>query len=323
MMGPTALLTKSIAAVGGAPAAGGILVVGAVAGGVIGATVGGAFDSPDSANELAIYPCPNAGPPLLHVPLGQHVLATGKSADGSWIRIHFPAPGRTEAWVQAAALKFQGPIDSLSIGDCVPEVALLIPAEPSATDTITSSFEPTPAPIPGGSVASTSPEPGKTAAPPTATPRTTTAPPNSTPTPTPTAPPTPRPTPTPTPVPDTTPPTLSAPAASTDHIFRSGHCNPQAVTFSVAAVDDRAGPINIKLWFQIPGGLIFKSRTMTPVVGAANRYSAIIDATSDGPMQSGKLNYYFAATDAAGNKARLPTSGSQQPAIDVIDPCLT
>jgi hypothetical protein len=318
MIGPTALLTKSIAAVGGAPAAGGILVVGAVAGGVIGATVGGAFDQPPSATDLAIYPCPNAGPPLLHVPLGQHVLATGKTADGTWIRIHFPAPGRTEAWVQAGALKFQGPIDTLPIADCLPEVALLLPAVPSATDTLAGSFDPTAAP-PSAPPPSTAPSTSASAAPSQAT-KPPTATPNTSPRPT-TAPPTP--TPTPTPVPDTTPPTLSAPATSSTFMYRSGHCGPLAVTLSVAAVDDRAGALSVKLWFRIPGGLIFKSKTMIPVVGAANRYSATVDASGDGIMESGDLNYYFTATDAAGNQARLPTSGSQQPPIEVRDPCLT
>jgi hypothetical protein len=95
------------------------------------------------------------------------------------------------------------------------------------------------------------------------------------------------------------------------------------VALSVAAVDNRPGALNMKLWFQIPGGLIFKSKSMTAVVGAANRYSATVDATSDGIMQSGDLNYYFTASDAAGNQARLPTSGTQQPPIKVIEPCIT
>ena len=134
MSGLAALLSRFVAAMGGAPAAGGILVVGVVAGGILGAAAGGAFGPAPapSADELAIYPCPNAGPPLLHVPLHQQVLATGKSADGTWIRIHFPAPGRIEALVQAKALKFGGPTDSLPIVDCSPEVAFAIIPSPSA-----------------------------------------------------------------------------------------------------------------------------------------------------------------------------------------------
>ena len=105
-------------------------------------------------------------------------------------------------------------------------------------------------------------------------------------------------------------------------MYRSGKCGPLQVTLSVAAVDDRAGPLNVKLWFQIPGGLIFKSKSMTPVAGAVNRYAATVSGDTDGIMESGNLYYYFAATDAAGNDSRLPTSGSQPP-IDVRDPCLT
>ena len=41
---------------------------------------------------------------------GQQVLATGRNEDSTWLRIHYPSPGRTEAWVEAGPLTVDGSV---------------------------------------------------------------------------------------------------------------------------------------------------------------------------------------------------------------------
>ena len=79
------------------------LVIGGAAGGFIASGPGGSQGT--AGAQLEIYPCPDQGPAIAKVSSGQQMLVTGKTADGAWLRIFFPAPGRTEGWVQAQALK--------------------------------------------------------------------------------------------------------------------------------------------------------------------------------------------------------------------------
>ena len=90
-------LAKFTGAMGGAPAAGAIVVGGLIVGIVVGAGTGGGAIGGSPAPSVAlseIYPCPNMGPPLLTVKSGQHVYVTGKTADGTWLRIHYGSAGR-------------------------------------------------------------------------------------------------------------------------------------------------------------------------------------------------------------------------------------
>ena len=86
------------------------LVAGAIGGGIVAG--GGSDQGATSSATLSIHPCPEAGPALATVPSGQQFLVTGKNDDATWVRIYYPLPGRTEAWVTAGPLQFDG-----SLGD--------------------------------------------------------------------------------------------------------------------------------------------------------------------------------------------------------------
>ena len=66
---------------------------------------------PRRGAALSIYPCPDSGPALARVGSGQKFLVTGKNADGSWVRIYYPLPDRTEAWVTSGPLQINGSLD--------------------------------------------------------------------------------------------------------------------------------------------------------------------------------------------------------------------
>ena len=51
------------------------------------------------ARSSRSLPCPGGGSPMAEVGSGQRMLATGRTADGAWLRVHFPAPGRSDGWV--------------------------------------------------------------------------------------------------------------------------------------------------------------------------------------------------------------------------------
>jgi hypothetical protein len=67
-------------------------------------------------------------------------------------------------------------------------------------------------------------------------------------------------------------------------------------------VTDNVGVATVLLWVQKPGANGYASRPMT---GQRGRYSVVVDAIAE-QMTYGTLQYYFTATDAAGNSARLP-----------------
>ena len=113
-------LAKFAGAMGGAPAAGAIVVGGLIVGIVVGAGTGGGALGGSPAPSVAlseIYPCPNIGPPLLTVKSGQHVHVTGKTADGTWLRIHYGSAGRAEAWIPASAYQVLGSLDGIPVGE--------------------------------------------------------------------------------------------------------------------------------------------------------------------------------------------------------------
>ena len=145
-----AALGKFIGAVGG-PQVTAIVLVGGVA---VGATVGGFAASNSSAtqgttgSELPIYPCPDQGPELAKAPSGQKMLVTGRTADGAWLRIYFPAPGRIEGWVQASALSLAAAADSLPVATCQVEVAASGIIGPGSTLTAIANNSPSPSPTP-------------------------------------------------------------------------------------------------------------------------------------------------------------------------------
>ena len=147
------LLSQVVGGLGGAQTAV-MLVVGGL---VVGAATGGAVSSgvfsggsATSDAELSVYPCPDTGPALFTVPGGQKFLVTGKTDDGSWLRIHNPLPGRTEAWVQANPLTVNGSLADIPVAECAPEVAAQawVGPAPSLTAILNNSRCPSPTPVP-------------------------------------------------------------------------------------------------------------------------------------------------------------------------------
>jgi hypothetical protein len=145
------LLSQIAGSLGGAPAAAAIvaggLVVGAVTGGVASSGVfpGG---SATSNTQLAVYPCPDTGPVLFTVPSGQKFLVTGRTEDSSWLRIHNPLPGRSEAWIQTDPVTLKGALADVPVAECVPEVAALATVFPEPSLTAIQDNSPSPSPTP-------------------------------------------------------------------------------------------------------------------------------------------------------------------------------
>ena len=151
MSGFGAGIGKAVGSLGGpqiaAVVVAGGLLVGAIGGGVF---AGRGSGPATSTASLSIYPCPNAGPPLAAVGSGQKFLVTGKNADASWARIYYPLPGRTEAWVQAGPLSFNGSLDSQPVVPCAPVVAgPAASVAPGASLTAIENNSPSPGPTPG------------------------------------------------------------------------------------------------------------------------------------------------------------------------------
>ena len=159
---------KAVGGLGGpqvaAIAIAGGLVVGAIGGGLIAG--GGSGQGATSAATLAIYPCPEAGPALATVPSGQQFLVTGKNADATWVRIYYPLPGRTEAWVTSGPLQFDGSLGALPVVPCSPvEAGPGASVEPGASLTAIQDNSPSPPPsAPPTTGPTTSPDGGPTLA---------------------------------------------------------------------------------------------------------------------------------------------------------------
>ena len=274
-----AALSRGVTSLGGPQVAAVVVAAGLVAGGLGGASIGsGAFSGQPAttSGELAVYPCPDQGPALLTVKGGQKMLATGRTEDGAWLRIHFPLPGRTEAWVQASPLFVAGAVDSLPVATCQAEVAAGSPdVQPGATLTAILNLAPTPAPTPE---------------------------------------PTPTPVPTATPVPNKKP-SLSSLTVSTAKIsYDLGSYCPTAVkkvTFKVKAGDDE-GVTGVTLFWRKPGATTYAKAAMSRSAGTgkSGTWQVTLDTTADGITKAGKLAFYAVVTDTAGATRKLPASGA-------------
>ncbi len=149
------LLSQVVGSLGGAPTAAALvaggIVVGALGGGAVAGGVFSGGSSATSTGELAVYPCPDVGPALFTVPGGQEFLVTGKTGDGTWLRIHNPLPGRTEAWVETDPLTLEGALADLPVAECAPEIeaaAASVSPNPSLTALQMNSPSPSPTPTP-------------------------------------------------------------------------------------------------------------------------------------------------------------------------------
>jgi FlaG/FlaF family flagellin (archaellin) len=181
------------------------LLAGAVGGGALVAsgTVqfggnAGAGQGAGAGPGLELVPCPDQGPVIGTIPRDQQVLVTGRSADGGWLQLYWPAPGIESAWTKTGPLQLEGDAGSLPVAECE------APPTPSPRPTV----EPTPTPEPTPS-----------------------------PTPTPTASPTPSPTPAANTAPKLSKLTASTATISYDQgSYCAG--DPKSVTISVSASDD-------------------------------------------------------------------------------------
>ena len=284
-----AAVARGVASLGGPQVAAALVVGGVVVGGLGGAYAGSrpSGQSVVPAGELAVYPCPNQGPALIAVKGGQKLLATGRTEDGTWLRIHYPLPGRTEAWVQSSPLKVDGAVASLPVAGCAPEVAMAPP--------------------------DVAPMPPLTAIQ------------NNTPSPPPTPEPTPTPTPTPEPTPSPTPnagPSLTSLTVSTKKIsYDTGAYCPNAVkrvTFKVKA-GDTSGVNAVTLYWREPGASTFVQFGDDRSAGtaASGTWQVTLDTTADGITKAGKLAFYAVATDADGATRRIPNGGSNSITVAV------
>lgn len=145
------VIANLLAGLGGTQAIA-ISVAAGLAVGVVGAaTVGGAFDADGGAGAatLPVYACPDTAPELARIAAGQEMLVTGRTEDGSWVRIHFPVPGRTEAWVEAAPLALDGQLAEVPVAAC--GAAALVPPtagpNPSLTAVLDPALRPTDPPV--------------------------------------------------------------------------------------------------------------------------------------------------------------------------------
>src|SRR5687768_823525 len=126
MSGLGTLLGKAVGALGGPTVAGGLVVAGLLVGVLGGVAIGGSGPGPvaSPSGALPIYPCPDQGPPLLEVPPGQRMLVTGRTADGTWVRVHTALPGRNEGWTRADWIRIDGTVEALEVATCTPELVV-------------------------------------------------------------------------------------------------------------------------------------------------------------------------------------------------------
>jgi hypothetical protein len=278
-----AAFARGVASLGGPQVAAAIVVGGIVVGGLGGAYAGSRSSGQAvvPGGELAVYPCPNQGPALLAVKGGQKLLATGRTEDGTWLRIHYPLPGRTEAWVQSSPLTVAGAVASLPVAACAPEVAM---APPDV------------APLPPLTAIQ-----------------------NNTPSPPPT--PTPAPEPTPSPTPNAGPSLTALTVSTRKISYDTGAYCPTAVkkvTFKVKA-SDVSGVDGVTLFWREPGASAYARSAMTQAAGtaASGTWQVTLDTKADGITRAGKLAYYAVATDTGGATRRIPTSGSSSITVAV------
>ena len=71
---------------------------------------------------------------------------TGKNGDASWVRIYYPLPGRTEAWVTSGPLKVDGSLNDVPVVPCSPvEAGPGASVEPGSSLTAIQDNSPSPA----------------------------------------------------------------------------------------------------------------------------------------------------------------------------------
>lgn len=271
-----AAVGKGISAVGGPQVAAlvvvGGLIVGALGGGFI---VGGLQgQQATTTGGLAIYPCPDSGPALATVGSGQKFLVTGKTADSSWVRIYYPLPDRTEAWVTSGPLQINGSLDAIPVVPCAPVIAGPGPAgQPGSSLTALEDNSPSPA----------TPSLGPSAPP-------STPPPNGAPV-----------------------LARLASTSNTIAGGPQRYCTTTARSITVSVRVTDAEPIgSVVLSYRRPGLSGYATKPMTRR-GGANTWQATLRTDTDGIDTAGDLRYFVSATDsnASPRTGRLPADGAR------------
>jgi outer membrane biosynthesis protein TonB len=304
----TGFAGKFAASVGSGPTLAAIVAGGFLVGAFAGGMLGQQPETPGPiAQVLNIYPCWKGGTPFAKAPAGQKVWATGKNADGTYIRIHTGSPTHPEGWVQSNLI-VDVDVAALPSADCTPiTTALMIQGGPFESPTTIENNSPSPEPTP-----SPTPKPTpKKAAEPTAEPTPTpgrTARPGATPTPTPKPKPKPTPTPKPTPKPDTTPPDIGSVGASPTQIWDRNGCGPVSSTVSATVTDSDSGVASVTLYYRPAGEQNWRTAPMSE--GDPNHYHASINAASENI--DADIAYFVGAVDKKGNEAQSRGSGTIQ-----------
>ena len=273
-----AVFSRALGAIGGpgtlAIVAGGLLM-GAVGGGLV---AGGGSSQPASATgSLAVYPCPGTGAPLTMIQAGQKLLATGRTEDASWLRIHFPEPGRTEAWVEAGPLEVQGSIAGLPVAECAPEAAAAPPSlGPAPTLTAVGDNPPS--------------------APPTTEPTPTDAPDKA---------------------PSLTALTVSTGKISYDTGDYCPNAVKQAVFTVKATDDVGIEKVTLYWREPGAGSFAQSAMTRTAGNATKGTWSVTLGTAADGITKAGKLSFYAVGMDSSGATKRIPVKGSDSITVAV------
>ncbi len=273
-----AVFSRVLGAIGGpgtAAIVGGGLLMGAIGGGLVAG--GGSGQAASATGSLAVYPCPDTGAPLTMIQAGQKLLATGRTEDASWLRIHFPEPGRTEAWVEAGPLEVQGSVAGLPVAECAPETAAAPPSlGPAPTLTAVQDNPPTAAP---------------TAAP--------------------------TPSDAPDKAPSLTALSVSTSKLSYDTGDYCPNAVKQAVFTVKATDDIGIEKVTLYWREPGAGSFAQSAMTQTAGNATKGTWSVTLGTAADGITKAGKLSFYAVGTDSAGATKRIPVKGSDSIAVKV------
>ena len=266
-----ALVARVVTSVGGPVATGAIVAGGIAVGALGGGLLASGGQQASASGQLPVYPCPNTGPQIAVIQAGQQVLTTGRTADSTWLRIHFPEPGRPEAWVKAGPLTVDGAVGSLPVADCQPELAIVAPST-----------------IPEESF--TTPSNNPPSAPPASA--------------------TPAPTATPNSRPAIASLTASTNQVSYDTGNYCPNAI-QQVTFKVKASDAAGVAGVSLFWRKPGAGSFTETPMSRVAGSPTNgTWQASLDTAANGITSAGSLAYYAQAKDAANATRRIPASAS-------------
>jgi hypothetical protein len=224
---------------------------------------------------LALVDCPGSGSVVAAAQPGDQMLVTGRSADGSWLRIYVPGPAG-DGWVPASRVNLLADGSTLPVAGCSQVAAATGSPAPTAMPTAT--------PIP----------------PPTASP-TATAKPIAKPTAAPTASPTPTPTPNPGPRFTTQP--YSDVATMNTNPLGTGSCAYALGTGLTTKATDADGVSAIQLWVRKPGATSYRRFSHDFTHNGAT-WNDFINAKDDGVTTAGTLSWYALAIDGTGAQTK-------------------